>query len=273
MTPSDSSQFPTDYNSVSGSATGTGGRSSPAQGAMFVFLALNLPKQNVQASVPGRNGKSKPNIGAIVGSVLAGVAVIGLAGLCLLLWKRHKRTRSPTLTSGLDPFPTNSGISRTGNTYDSYPWSKGYQDSHSQHAKRSALMPSNSPAPNIPTQQVKSGFHQHFRSRSTPVAGLLNTDEPSASSTIFVSPTSKFPSRGSPAPRDSTTQSPSPQLRPATLPGSTSSVSLLNPVPSRVDVTRRLRDEVEMLWSEMAEMRAQRMYNVNEAPPQYNQGH
>ncbi|KAF8883869.1 hypothetical protein BD779DRAFT_1443581 [Infundibulicybe gibba] len=33
-------EFPTDYNAASGLAVGTGGRSSPAQGAMFAFLAL-----------------------------------------------------------------------------------------------------------------------------------------------------------------------------------------------------------------------------------------
>ncbi|KAF8883855.1 hypothetical protein BD779DRAFT_1538865 [Infundibulicybe gibba] len=133
-------------------------------------------------------------------------------------------------------------------------------------------MPSDSPTPNIPTQQVESDFHRHSRSRSTPVAGLPNTDEPSASPTIFVSPTSEFLSRDSPAPGDSTAQSPppQPQLNLATPPRPTASVPLSNPVPSQVDVTRGLRDDLEMLRSEMAEIRAQRMYDAGEVPPQYN---
>ncbi|KAF8883843.1 hypothetical protein BD779DRAFT_1674373 [Infundibulicybe gibba] len=266
----DTSQFPTDYNVVSGATIGMGGRSSPAQGAMFAFLALNLPEQNVQASVPGGGGKSKRNTGAIIGGVLTGVAMIGLAGLGLLLWKRHKKTKSPTPTPSLDPFPAHPSIPDTGNTYDSYPRRKGHLNSHNQHAEYSAPTPSNSPTPNILSQPLESGLRQHSRAHSTPIAEPFDTYESSTSSTIFVSSTPEFPLHGSPAPRNPKMQSPPPQLNPATSPAPTASAPMSNPIPSQVDATRRLRDEVEMLRSEMAEIRAQRMYDADEAPPQYN---
>ncbi|KAF8885611.1 hypothetical protein BD779DRAFT_664820 [Infundibulicybe gibba] len=106
-------EFPTDYNAVSGAVIGTGGRSSPAQGAMFAFLALDLSKQTVQAPAPNIGGaggsnptstsNSKPNVGAIAGGTLAGVFTIGLAGLFFLLWMRRQKRKTAALATS-DPF-------------------------------------------------------------------------------------------------------------------------------------------------------------------------
>ncbi|KAF8885601.1 hypothetical protein BD779DRAFT_1801257 [Infundibulicybe gibba] len=64
----------TAVDNISGAAIGKGGRSSPAQGAMFAFLALNLPEQSIQASVPGGGGgggsgggNPKPDTGVSLG--------------------------------------------------------------------------------------------------------------------------------------------------------------------------------------------------------------
>ncbi|KAF8874093.1 hypothetical protein BD779DRAFT_1704130 [Infundibulicybe gibba] len=131
-------EFPTDYNTVSGMATGTGGRSSPAQGAMFAFLALNLPDRSTQAPAPGGAGGGnskragpKHNIGAIIGGTLAGFAIISLFGLCLL-WKCRQKHKAQTFTPRLNPFYLHLDASAAGGPSSPYPLRKGDQNLHNQ---------------------------------------------------------------------------------------------------------------------------------------------
>ncbi|KAF8883867.1 hypothetical protein BD779DRAFT_1472365 [Infundibulicybe gibba] len=213
------SEFSTDYSAMSGAVTGTGGRSSnsPAQGAMFAFLALNtwltsgrsLPAQVIPMSSGG--GKSKLNIGAIVGGT------------------RYQKRRALMPAPGLVPFSSYSHIS-----------SAGSGDITKFGGGRPAVIPNDSPAPG---------------SRSASAAELLNPEEP------------EFLLNGGPALRDLNMRTLPP---PAASPGHTAPMPLSNFDPSQTDVTRRLRDEVEILRSEMAEMKAQRMYDAGEVPPQYN---
>ncbi|KAI0058455.1 hypothetical protein BV25DRAFT_1902161 [Artomyces pyxidatus] len=93
--------FPLSYNSSSG-ATIHGG-ASPAQGAMFAALALNVPVATIQANFtspdapsPSASGiysskptKSKVSIRAIVGGTLGALALI--AALFAFLWYRIRR--------------------------------------------------------------------------------------------------------------------------------------------------------------------------------------
>ncbi|KAF8874077.1 hypothetical protein BD779DRAFT_1678880 [Infundibulicybe gibba] len=108
-------EFLTDYNAVSGAAIGKGGRSRYASpGSDVRNLALNLPEQSIQASVPGGGGgggsgsgggNPKPDTGVIVGAVLASVAAITLAGSCLLLWRRRRKHHQKRITApSLSPF-------------------------------------------------------------------------------------------------------------------------------------------------------------------------
>ncbi|KAF8883871.1 hypothetical protein BD779DRAFT_1787481 [Infundibulicybe gibba] len=225
-------EFPTDYNATSGMATGTGGRSSPAQGAMFAFLALSLPDRGTQASAPspsgagGGNSKrtgSKRNIGAIIGGALAGVAIISLAGLCFL-WKCRQKYKAQTLTPSLNPFYLHVDASAAGGSSNPHSLRKGDRNFHTQSAV-------DSPDPNtLVPRRRKSSLHRHSRSHRTPTHSPSNVIEPSP---VSVPPTSE--------PRDATPAS---------------------------STTRNLRNEVENLRREMEEIRAQWIYG-DEAPPEY----
>ncbi|KAF8885594.1 hypothetical protein BD779DRAFT_1646537 [Infundibulicybe gibba] len=274
--------FLTDYNAVSGVATGTGGKSSPAQGAIFAPLALNLPQRSITGSVPGgggdnggsggsgRGGKSKPNIGAIVGGTVAGIIGTTLLGLSLWLWQRRQKRKEFTPTPATDPFSLHLEIPGAEDTYISHPRYKGPHNSQGRYGARSTPTPSslstfNAMLPPHPT----SSQHHHSNSQSTSTSGPLpwSSNEPSISPVTLSS--SEYPLDGRPAPRDSKTRTSSrSQSNPMT--SSSSAASPSDTIPPNVDVTRNLRNEVENLRREMAEIRAQRLYDINEAPPQYN---
>ncbi|KAF8869184.1 hypothetical protein BD779DRAFT_1588510 [Infundibulicybe gibba] len=233
-------QFPTDYSAASGQVTGMGGRSSPAQGAMFAFLALNLPERSIPVPDSGgddegsRGSNSKPNVRTIVGATIGAVAAIGLAGSCFLLWKRHQKCEAPTPASSLyssSPYPDVSG---SGDTYNRYPWDKDYINSW-----RSALAPSDSRTSGALRRQLESQLLQHSRSRSTSTPSEpFETNEPS---------TPEFPLDGGSASRGSGMRTPpSPPLNP-TAPSSAiaSTMPLPNSVPSQIDLTRWLRREMK----------------------------
>ncbi|KAL5508744.1 hypothetical protein ACEPAG_4723 [Sanghuangporus baumii] len=93
--------FPISYHPDSGS--GVTGQNSPAQGAMFAPLALNVPLQTVEFSGDreegggggGSNGSS--NKGIIAGAVVGGLMGLGIIAILLFfLYRRRRRQQSGT---------------------------------------------------------------------------------------------------------------------------------------------------------------------------------
>ncbi|KAF8874080.1 hypothetical protein BD779DRAFT_1678882 [Infundibulicybe gibba] len=173
-------EFPTDYNAMSGLATGTGGRSSPAREqlkfqridvAPGLPLTYSLPNQSVQASAPNITGSenskrtgSKRNVGAIIGGTLAGVVIVGLAGL-FLLWKCRQKRKAQTPIPSLDPFYPHSDVPAAGNPSNLYPLRKGDRSFHSQYIGQPAV---GSPTPDILVpQRRRSSLQQHSLSSTS----------------------------------------------------------------------------------------------------------
>jgi hypothetical protein len=87
--------FPSTYKADTGDIVD--GEASPAQGAMYAFLALNVANKPIDAT-PLRSGNkkdgdgSKSNVGAIAGGVVGAVIAIGgLVALIVLLVRRRRR--------------------------------------------------------------------------------------------------------------------------------------------------------------------------------------
>ncbi|KAL0061627.1 hypothetical protein AAF712_011544 [Marasmius tenuissimus] len=87
---SSAAAFATSYNSQDGKVRS--GRASPAQGAVYGLLALNL-----ESKLPGLSGYSDrgTNTGAIVGGVVGGLAVLALFLLGLLFCYRGRKITQP----------------------------------------------------------------------------------------------------------------------------------------------------------------------------------
>ncbi|KAJ6534104.1 hypothetical protein B0H19DRAFT_1185261 [Mycena capillaripes] len=92
--------FPTLYNVQNGQALAAGapqnGFASPAQGAMFSLLALNVTNQTVivpaSAGGPDPDGGPSPKNGAIIGGTIAAVfVVLVLGGVAVFLRRRRRR--------------------------------------------------------------------------------------------------------------------------------------------------------------------------------------
>ncbi|KAK0444567.1 uncharacterized protein EV420DRAFT_1574563 [Desarmillaria tabescens] len=81
-------------NASAGNGTTLGGQASPAQGAIFSLLALNLDPLEFSSSSDGIEGSSlstTTGIGAIVGGVVGGVAAIAVVVACAFFWRRRKQ--------------------------------------------------------------------------------------------------------------------------------------------------------------------------------------
>ncbi|KAJ2936581.1 hypothetical protein H1R20_g512, partial [Candolleomyces eurysporus] len=84
-------QFSTTYSADTGATLPLGGRSSPAQGAMFALLASET--FNGGSASSGQFGASK-NIGGIVGGVIGGLAAIILLSVGgFFVWRRRKNNQ------------------------------------------------------------------------------------------------------------------------------------------------------------------------------------
>jgi hypothetical protein len=92
--------FPTTYSTSDGSTQGGG--ASPAQGAMFALLALNLTKHTITGSSTGSSAGSNPlnnsstshsHAGAIAGGVVGGIAFIALLALAVFFFRRSRSRR------------------------------------------------------------------------------------------------------------------------------------------------------------------------------------
>ncbi|TFK89099.1 DUF1793-domain-containing protein [Polyporus arcularius HHB13444] len=91
--------FPDQYNDATGAILS--GAPSPAIGAMFSHLALTVPNTTIVVPAdatsrgPGSNttsaeDRTKSNIGPIVGGVVGGVVIIGLAIFGFIFWRRRR---------------------------------------------------------------------------------------------------------------------------------------------------------------------------------------
>ncbi|KIK51939.1 hypothetical protein GYMLUDRAFT_50232 [Collybiopsis luxurians FD-317 M1] len=87
--------FPTTYFTSDGSPLT--GAASPAQGAMYALLALNLPNKTVSATQIGNSTNSskskKSNTGAIAGGVIGGIALITILAIAVFIYRRRYTSR------------------------------------------------------------------------------------------------------------------------------------------------------------------------------------
>ncbi|KAJ7874545.1 Fungalysin metallopeptidase-domain-containing protein [Mycena olivaceomarginata] len=86
--------FPTLFNVLTGLGPGAGvspnGFGSPAQGAMFSVLALNVANKTVIVPLPPA---SRSKTGAIAGGVVSGVVLLLLSGIVVVIFLRGRRHR------------------------------------------------------------------------------------------------------------------------------------------------------------------------------------
>ncbi|KAJ7793493.1 hypothetical protein B0H14DRAFT_2393450 [Mycena olivaceomarginata] len=86
--------FPTLYNVLTGLGPGAGvspnGFGSPAQGAMFSVLALNVANKTVVVPSPPA---SRSKTGVVAGGVIGGVALLLLLGIVVVIFLRRRRHR------------------------------------------------------------------------------------------------------------------------------------------------------------------------------------
>ncbi|KAF5339378.1 hypothetical protein D9611_009811 [Ephemerocybe angulata] len=97
---STAAQFGTTYNADTGASLPLGGRSSPAQGAMFALLVTDIQGKPSDSSSATSTSK---NIGGIVGGVIGGIAGLALlAAGVFFCWRRWKNNRTLAEKKGFD---------------------------------------------------------------------------------------------------------------------------------------------------------------------------
>ncbi|RPD75342.1 hypothetical protein L226DRAFT_534905 [Lentinus tigrinus ALCF2SS1-7] len=280
--------FPDQYNGATGAILS--GAPSPAIGAMFSHLALTVPNTTIvvpadaTSSGSGSNSKSgdgkKSNIGAIVGGVVGGIAVVGLGILGFFLWRRrrnphddyaekvefvdeiHRPSLSPySYPPNQDavPFPYDSTVPLAGRPSGS---DFAGQSQYTDPGVAGLGTPSIPAAPRSPSSpSTNSGYAQLAYDSPTPQplsqAGISKAREAALNRPQhqYTSSMSASSATGSAAPTASSTDPLSPSS------GSRSGVG------SSISPTEvvSLRAEVENLRRVMQEIRADRF----EPPPEY----
>ncbi|KAF5335236.1 hypothetical protein D9758_014770 [Tetrapyrgos nigripes] len=295
--------FPSTYNANDG--TTVAGSASAAVGGLYSLLALTLQAQTIQdASSSAGSGSgsssSSSHTGAIVGAVVAVLAVAALAALGFFLWRRRARRGLPGVRrrksaniGGLDPehgngLPEdyhNPGQIVMGeyNNASNTNLINGAASVHSFGNTESDTqqngyppMPQGAHIPRVPSSQSSS------RARGLPPRSLRlhNGDSEdghgatnrastySGSQSTFSTPQAPpLPSKH-PITLSADTKEPSEDGAMLRTKGSISSRTTLSRSNTVVtqEATRELRDEVELLRREMAEMRSRTAY---EPPPEY----
>ncbi|KAH9951526.1 hypothetical protein B0H21DRAFT_684389, partial [Amylocystis lapponica] len=223
--------FPTMYAVDTGAESS--GAASPAQGAIFAPLALNIA--NTTIVVPPSSSSSptspaspvalatKSHAGAIAGGVVGGVASLGIIAFVVFLFHRRRSHESPaTIEKFLDTNARHEPL-----PYEITPFA--------QDSVTVPLSVGEQTAP--PTNAASEKVREYFESRAIapPIEASTSTPTPSAFSVSAPTAPSDNPSSGSSAPLVSPTE-------------------LLG-----------LRTEVENLRRVMQEIQADRI----EAPPEY----
>ncbi|TFY62886.1 hypothetical protein EVJ58_g3577 [Rhodofomes roseus] len=220
--------FPATYDVDSG--TVTGGTASPAQGAMFAPLALNIANQTISTSGglsgAGTSGSpsSSSNIGAIVGGVVGGVGGVALIIAAVFFWRR-RRARAAQVAYEKTAIDDSAVVSPEPFPYATTPYAPPAMD-------QSQTTDTLEQPPPIPVMSTK--LREHLR-HMAPVA-----------------PASSASGSGTRTSGSQYSQEP-----PTTIGGSTS--------PSARSEIHGLRAEVENLRRYMQELHAQQL----EAPPSY----
>ncbi|KAF9071439.1 hypothetical protein BDP27DRAFT_1322138 [Rhodocollybia butyracea] len=232
--------FPTTYSITDGSIQG--GTASPAQGAMYALLALDLPKQDISGSLNGSSKKSKT--GAIAGGVVGGIAFVSLLSLAVFFYRRRRaRVASGIINKALrvQTKETKGSSSQEAlNGYRIEPFGSSQQNptatsgGTSSRSNKPELIPYSGPLyPPVPiTDPSRAPPHLH------------NADD------------GRLPNQVS-----STTA-------PGSVPSSTSGPSTVGSSsdPASSSVAMELRNDVENLRREMQEIRSRTAY---EPPPEY----
>ncbi|KAL0578373.1 hypothetical protein V5O48_003625 [Marasmius crinis-equi] len=269
--------FPTTYNAQDGK--NPSGLASPAQGAAFGLLTLNLQsKLEGLSGNTGENSGKKSNTGAIAGGVVGGLGALAAVVVGALFFMRRKRNnKARDYDEGESKL--SSFFGRGGNNYSSHPQtgnplddyhvepvpmplthgtSSGYQSQVSYHSPTEAQYPPH--------------FNQGRLSFTSSGSGTTS----SAQQAMQLAPLRLHNGESGEAPRQA-----APLPRKADL-------ARIHGTPSQEDIARhnaansgafptspsvgassdssQLRNEVENLRREMEEMRARTNY---EPPPQY----
>ncbi|KZT72217.1 hypothetical protein DAEQUDRAFT_763324 [Daedalea quercina L-15889] len=175
--------FPATYDVDSGAVTG--GAASPAQGAMYALLALDVKNQSISTSgatsgaVSGST--SKTNVGAIVGGVVGGVGGAALIILAFFFfWWRRRKARVagvPYEKTGVDesrivspdPFPYNNAPSTQPTTTD-------------RSQSMDTAVETATQAPPVPLMSTKLREHLRYMQPDTP-AGVGSSSSGSRTQT------------------------------------------------------------------------------------------
>ncbi|EJC98586.1 DUF1793-domain-containing protein [Fomitiporia mediterranea MF3/22] len=102
--------FPILYNPRDG--TQIGGENSPAIGATFANLALNLPIKSISVTGLAGGGNSTKNTAAIVGGAVGGVVgLLGIIGASIFFYRRRRRSHQESVSQynrvdRIDRFPS-----------------------------------------------------------------------------------------------------------------------------------------------------------------------
>ncbi|KAJ7189656.1 hypothetical protein GGX14DRAFT_484556 [Mycena pura] len=159
-----------------GASTYPNGYSSPAQGAMFSVLALNVPNKTVivppqvggsssATAQPSPPTRAKKDTAAIIGGAVATVAVVALLSIALFYLHRRRRSRMDLLVAS-EPFTAQPSMAQRAET-PSAPrttTSPSEAGSRTEYVQRSKAAPYGPPAsePASPFSQAVSSTQPSF---------------------------------------------------------------------------------------------------------------
>ncbi|KAF5378651.1 hypothetical protein D9757_009532 [Collybiopsis confluens] len=290
--------FPTTYGTSDASVISGGARYgaelrfisySPAQGAMYALLALNLPKKTVSATSLGNGGGGSTktsNAGAIAGGVVGGLAGLTLLALVILFYRRRRgggvrdyngqgdekasgsfamifrsknnSTANPS-QEPLDGYRIEAYQSTPGFTSSYTPTATGTISSHRTPSSGADTAPYGlaSPPPMVPPSQTRNNSpYQDSTRRAYVVQNGDGGGERDDGSAPQRPPAGPLPGKISSSDRVPRSQS---------IPRATGGTRSASEAGSS-DVAAELRGEVENLRREMEEMRMRSQY---EPPPEY----
>ncbi|KAL0063805.1 hypothetical protein AAF712_009250 [Marasmius tenuissimus] len=261
--------FPTSYNSQDGKSIS--GRASPAQGAVYGLLTLNL--ESKLAGLSGNSGGSsgsKSNTGAIAGGVVGGLAALALLALGILFYRRRKSDNQPrdyeegkgTLATFFSRGGNRSGHG-SGNALDDYhpepitmPLATGHSSGFQSQSSYYSPVDPYGGQPGRMSYSTSAGSTSNSGAQMLPLAPLRmhNADNMDYQAPPLPRKGDLARIHGTPSTEDIARHN----ANSDTLPTSPS-------VGASSDASQ-LRFEVENLRREMEEMRSRTMY---EPPPQY----